>query len=204
MTASGRQAGFTLLEIIVALVVFGFLILALNAGTRTGFALWKAQAKRIDETEQLDATARVLRAMLTSMPLLPTSAGDAIPQAIAITGEADRLAFVGELPTGLGGQRLADITVRLNGGRLLIGWTPHRHEQATGTPPALVETELVRGVEGFELAYFAPAGPGLPALWRTKWTDAMLPWLIRMRLRFAKGDPRRWPELVVAPQLAAR
>src|SRR5271155_5681229 len=91
-----RQAGFTLLEILVALVVFGFLFVGLNQGTRTGFALWNAQTRRIGETEELDAIARMLRSLLTGIPILPATA-DQYPQAIAITGEAHRLAFVGDL-----------------------------------------------------------------------------------------------------------
>lgn len=199
-----RQAGFTLLEILVALVVFGFLFIGLNQGARTGFALWNTQTRRIGDTEELDATARVLRSLLTGIPILPVAAGDNAPQAIAMTGAADRLAFVGDLPSGLGATRLADIALGLRAGRLVLSWVPHRHEKADTPPVAPTETELMRGVDRLELAYLGIAPGGQIALWHAKWTGPGLPLLIRVRLGFAKSDGRRWPDLIAAPQLAAR
>jgi general secretion pathway protein J len=197
-----RLAGFTLLEVIVALAVFGFLFIALNAGTRTGFALWNAQTRRVAQSDELDATVRVLRTMLSEIPLLPIAATQTVPQAIAIKGDSDQLVFVGNLPTGLGAVRLADIALKLKGGRLVIDWTPHRHVQAGAPPVTPTETALLGGVEGLELAYFGADTPRQPGFWHAKWTAPGLPELIRVRLRFGKRDPRRWPELIVAPQLA--
>jgi len=197
-----RQAGFTLLEILVALVVTGFLFVGLNQGARTGFALWDAQARRIGQTAELDATARRVRSLLADIPILPVAAADLSPRAIAITGEADRLAFVGDLPTGLGGTRRADITLEERAGRLILAWTPHRHEAAGAPPVVPTETELIRGVEHLEIAYFGASAGELP-LWHAQWPGPGFPLLIRIRLRFAKGDARRWPDLIAAPQLVA-
>jgi len=198
-----RQAGFTLLEVLVALTVLGFLFIGLNQGTRTGFALWNSQTRRISETEELDATARITRSLLTGIRILPVTAGDAVPQAIAITGEADRLAFVGDLPTGFGTTRRADITLVLSTGRFVLNWSPHRHERAGAPPIAPTETELIRGVDRLDLAYFGAASPETPPEWHTQWTGPGLPLLIRVRLGFPKGDGRRWPDLIAAPQLSA-
>jgi len=40
--------GFTLLEILVALAVFAFLVLGLTQGTRFGLAAWDRQARTVD------------------------------------------------------------------------------------------------------------------------------------------------------------
>jgi general secretion pathway protein J len=193
-----RQAGFTLLEILVALMVLAFLLIGLTQGARTGFALWRSQSRRIGETEEIDATARTLRSLLTGIPILPVAAADAAPRAIAITGSADRLAFVGDLPTGLGATRLADMTIELHAGRLVLHWAPHRHERPDAPPGKPAETELIGGIRRLELAYLGGASP----LWHARWAGPGLPLLIRVRLRFAEGDRRRWPDLIAAPQLA--
>jgi general secretion pathway protein J len=198
-----REAGFTLLEMLVALVVFGFLFIGLDRGARTGFALWNTQTRRIGQTEELDATARVMRSLLAGIPILPVAAADNAPPAIAITGEAAHLGFVGDLPSGLGATQRADITLGLAAGRLVLGWAPHRHERAGAPPVAPTETELIRGVETLDLAYFGTAAPGQTPIWHAQWVGPGLPMLIRVRLHFAKSDGRRWPDLIAAPQLSA-
>jgi general secretion pathway protein J len=197
-----RQAGFTLLELLVALAVLGLLLVGLAQGVRAGLALWRAQQGRLDQTADLDAGARVLRNLLSGMTALaPQEAtGDAAAQA---GGEADRLIFVGDLPTGLGATRLADVMLAARGGRLVLLWRPHRHEQSFVTLPAPIETELIGGVARLELAYWLPAAPNRPAGWQTRWDDPRLPELIRLRLAFPAGDRRHWPDLVTAPALSA-
>jgi general secretion pathway protein J len=59
-----RQSGFTLLEMLVALVVLGFLMVGLTQGLRAGLTMWGAQTRRVGETADLDAGARVLRRIL--------------------------------------------------------------------------------------------------------------------------------------------
>ena len=67
---SGQQSGFTLLEMLVALVVLGFLMVGLTQGVRAGLTMWGAQARRVGETADLDAGARVLRRLLSGISLL--------------------------------------------------------------------------------------------------------------------------------------
>ena len=71
-----RQGGFTLLEMIVVVTVLGFLMIGLTQGVRTGLTLWEAQSRRMGETAELDAAARILRALLSGI-VPPTSFGPA-------------------------------------------------------------------------------------------------------------------------------
>jgi general secretion pathway protein J len=197
----GRQTGFTLLEILVVLVVLGFLVVGLTRGVRTGLTLWDAQTRRIGETGELDAGARVLRTLLSRIWVPPPRLLD--PEAAHTTGSAgqpDRLTFIGDLPTGLGTTNRANITIELRDRRLVLLWTPHRHELSTAPPPEPIETELVSGVEHLDFAYWGSPSANQPAGWQTQWDSFNVPELIRVRLRFAKGDRRHWPDLTAAPQ----
>jgi general secretion pathway protein J len=196
-----RPTGFTLLEMLVALIVLGFLVVGLSQGVRTGLQLWATQTRRTSGTAELDSTARVLRTLLSGIPVVPATAGTP-PRAIAFKGTAERVDFVGDLPTGLGTANRADITLALQGERLILVWTPHCHELA-GTMPAPSETELLHSVARFELAYWGFASPDSPPGWLAQWDGAALPQLIRVRLSFRPGDRRHWPDLIVAPRLAA-
>ena len=198
---SGRQAGFTLLEVIVVLVVLGFLVVGLTQGVRAGLTLWGAQTQRLGETADLDAAARILRTLLSG--ITPSPAGAVAPGGAGVAqieGHPDSLAFIGDLPTGLGTTRRAEIRIELRQGSLVLRWTPHRHELSSAPPPEPVETELLRGIERLDLAYWGSPAPTEAAGWQALWDGPGIPELIRLRLGFAKGDRRRWPDLIAAPQ----
>ncbi len=197
----GGQSGFTLLEMLVVVVVLGLLVVGLTQGVRGGLALWNAQQRRLGETADLDDSARLLRSLLTGIAAAPADGSGAGGSVEAITGERDHLSFVGDLPTGLGTTRRADITIVLRGRNLVLSWTPHLHEISTGPAPRPTETELIAGVTRIEFSYWGSASPDQPAAWQTRWDGPAAPELIRIRLVFAKGDRRRWPDLIVAPVL---
>jgi general secretion pathway protein J len=199
-----RDSGFTLLELLVALSVLGFLVIALNQGVRTGLEFWGVQNRQISSTAELDSAARVLRTLLSGIPILPAAAANARnpPIAIAFAGKADKVTFVGDLPNGLGGNQRAEITLMLHDGRLVLVWSPHRHELA-GAVPAATETELMSRVDRLQLAYWGAPSTGPPESWLAEWDGPLLPKLIRVRLTFAKGDRRHWPDLIAAPLLSA-
>jgi general secretion pathway protein J len=199
-TRTGRQTGFTLLEMLVSLVVLGFLVVGLTQGVRAGLRLWDAQTLRIGETGELDAGARVLRALLSGIWVPPQGGiGRGAAGKTEIEGHPDSLVFRGDLPTGLGTTRLANITLELRERRLVLRWSPHRHELTNAPEPEPVETELIRGVERLDLAYWGSPSPDQAAGWQSQWDGPAIPGLIRVRLAFAKGDRRRWPDLIAAP-----
>ena len=200
--APRRQAGFTLLEIIIALLVLGFLVVGLTQGVRAGLKMWDAQRRRLADTSELDAAGRVLRNLLTGIPqIAPEGFAKGAEGRGGVRGGADRFTFVGDMPTGLGTVRRADIRIEIDRHRLVLLWAPHRHEQLAGPPPRPTETELVGKVERLELAYWGQPSPGQPAQWLADWRGPGNPPLIRIRLAFEKGDPRHWPDLIAAPRL---
>lgn len=185
-------AGFTLLEILVALVVLGFLLAGLAQGTRFGLRAWDMQGRMVDARGELDAVDRTLRGLIAQAN--PGSSEVPTP----LTGTARAIVFTSDLPQALAGQR-ADMSLTVDGAhRLLLRWTPHRHVRQLGPPPTPQQTELLRGVARLEIGYWAAGGVGG---WAAAWSATALPALVRIRIVFEDGDPRHWPDIVAGTML---
>ena len=186
-----REAGFNLLEVLVALTVLGFLMVGLSQGVRFGLLAWERQSRLIDARSELDAVDRLLRRLIEQMD--PGTARDP-PR---IEGNARGVSFRSDLGPAAGplGVRDADVQLVVDGGRLLLRWRPYLHATPFAAPPPPTETELLRGIAAIEIAYWA----GTPPDWHGEYSERTLPRLVRLRVRFAGGDRRRWPDIVAAP-----
>ena len=178
----------------MALAVLGFLVLGLAQGVRFGLGAWDAQARLLGRTGDLDIADRALRRVVAQ--LVPTD--DA--RQPGLRGTAAGFEGVTELPTTAAlPTRRAVVALGVDRAqRLVLRWTPYLHARRLGPPPAPEESELLRGVERIEVAYWSAAAGGG---WLPAWTRAELPDLVRVRLVFARGDRRRWPDVVAAPVL---
>jgi general secretion pathway protein J len=196
---AASASGLTLLETLIALTVLGFLMIGLTQGVRVSREAWQAQSARSREAADVDPSRRVLRALLTMIPIQPSI--DSASVAIGFRGWRDRIFLVSELPTGLGMMRRADMTIRLMDTHVVLSWVPHRHEQRLGVAAAPAVSELIPDVERIEFAYWGKSSLIATEDWLPEWDDTMLPELIRVRISFAKGKHARWPDLIAAPAL---
>jgi general secretion pathway protein J len=190
MVEHHRQSGFTLLEMLVALVVLGFLMVGLTEGTRFGFKAWKHQADAIAAHEQFDAVDRALRQLLTQANLRESE-------------ERGSLAFTGQLPLSVGlVTRRADMQLLVDKDhRLILRWSSLRHEVSLEAPQKPTDTVLIAGLDRLDIAFWheADTTTGEPAGWTNAWGGDSQPRLLKLTLQFPEGQSRRWPPIVVAP-----
>jgi general secretion pathway protein J len=184
-------AGFTLLEMLAAIVVFGFVVAGLAQGTSFGLAAWRQQARATEAHDGMDATDRVLRRLIAQMD----PGGQVAPP--QIRGTANSLAFTSRFPAPAngGGPVPIDARLQLDGAhRLVLAWAPHLNVQWLGAPPAATEAVLAEGLRGVTFSYWSGAA------WQRDWNEPVLPVLLRIHLEFSPGDGRHWPDIIAAPR----
>ena len=181
------QAGFTLLEIVVAVTVFAVLLLTLARGTQFGLAAFDRQDRMSSTAGRLEAVDGLLRRLLTELD--PGTQVDGS----TVTGTPHGLAFRAPLPIG-DSPAMADLRLSVDAEhRLVLFWLPYRHVIRTGPAPKPEEAVLLDKVERIDVDYWNDGA------WHPRWEDRSPPQLIRIRIVFPDGDPRRWPDIVAAP-----
>jgi general secretion pathway protein J len=193
------SAGFTLLEILVALVVFGFVMIGLTQGVQFGLHARSMQTRTIDARNGLETTDRVMRALIEQM-----DPGTSDRPAV-VAGSEHSLRFRTTLPNAAAGLEVqpVDAALLVDGAhRLLLRWTPWLHAVRFGPPPRATDSELLGGVDRIDFAYWEPSRNG-GGRWLDHWSDLSLPALVRIRIVFAKGDRRHWPEMIATPMRQA-
>jgi len=181
-----QESGFTLLEMLVALVVFGLVMAGLTQTFRYGLSVWSSGPRKIAEPENLAAMDAALTRMIAQMS--PDK----------FTGLPDRLAFTTALPASAGlPTALADVAIlTAPNGMLELRYAQHPPGiPLTRPPPPRIEV-LADGITGFSVSYLTPQANGAPA-WEQSWPGNGLPLLVRLHISLASG--RDWPDLIAAP-----
>ena len=201
--ARSVEAGFTLLELLVAATLLALLMAILFGGLRTGSRVWEAGEQRGAAIARLQAAQGFLRRQISELyPLrLTAEAGD--PAAVAFVGEEATLAFSGLLPAhfDIGGfQTIRVGTVEDDAGRHLgVEWFPYDPDGEMQTDlPDEQRVHLIENIDSVRFSYFGTDDPQDAPTWADEWTDReSSPLLVRLEVAFEDGDRRYWPELVV-------
>jgi len=191
------ESGFTLLEILVALVVLGFLMVGLSQGVRFGLRAWDTETRLVDERADMDGVERVLRQLVQQAD--PGEFSDPAE----FHGEERTMTFPTRLPLAAAGLPTRDVDVGLGVDarrRLVLRFTPHPHAERLVPAAVPAEAVLLEGVDHIELSYLR--WPDQGGGWVSNWSAPTLPVMLRIKLVFPEGDPRHWPEIVAAPMRA--
>lgn len=202
MRPRASQAGFTLMELLVALAVLGMAagLLATTLGGAWA-AMPLSQAPQRDEG--VIAAQRILRARIERMAT--TVRTDSTQQIVDARGYPRQFGFSAppldrEGPGALRRFRL----MATSAGDLVLFSASALDERIDLNDPSLVgwqATRLIGGVRDVEIAYYGADRLDPQERWQQFWIDrAQPPALVRVRLRFAEGDRRHWPDLIVRPR----
>lgn len=185
------DAGFTLLEIIVAVVVLGFVVAGLAQAARFGIAAWDRQTRLADTASEMERIERLLR-QLVSQAAAPMASDDK-----PFTGETHRVVFITRFPAApaVGDIRRNEIALGIDDEhRLLLRWRPHPNAVALFPEKPPHDVVLAEGMDHLDLSYRQSSTDG--GKWLTRWSDSDLPALVQIQLVPVSGA-KRWPVMLI-------
>lgn len=197
------EAGFTLLEILVAMVVLAMIVTTSFGALRMGERSWEAGHARSSETEKMRTVAGVLQRQFNQ--ILPLSWTEDTQTRITFIGLRDSVRFIAPAPQHGGSTGLFEYTLVVetdaDKARLVLYYRLHDPD-GDGFDPEGSDRQQVLLVDGLKTASFAYYGSPVtnePPDWHSQWgLDAKaFPQLVRARLDVHEGQ-RPWPELFLA------
>jgi len=197
------QTGFTLLEIMVAMVVLTLIVTSAFGALRLGERSWEAGLTRANETETLRTVARVLQSQFRQA--LPLSWTIDAEKKIAFTGTPEQIRFIAPAPQHDGSTGLFEYTLVVEPHdehvSLVLFYRLHDPDidgfQALGDDSQRVL--LVETLASAAFAYYgSPTSKDVPR-WHSQWnSDAeSFPRQVQVRLA-AQNEQRQWPDLFLS------
>lgn len=191
---TSREAGFTLVELLVAVTLLGFVSILLFGGLRLGTRVWE----RTETGFQSD------RALHRTESAMVDAIGHAYPRFVHRSGTTGEVAFSGSstsiaLTAQTGDAGLADVVITADQGAGSLT-VVSRSEIAGAAAPA---TTILPGVASATFSYFGTAAGDTEPRWHDTWqSQRVLPRLVRIVVRMRDG--RQTPlDLTIAPRIQA-
>lgn len=200
--------GFSLIEILLALVLLALLMTTAYAGFRaSNRAVVRGEAS-IDATNKIRVTQQLLRRQIGQALTLGFDQDSGTGRPTVIEGRSDKMTYVSALPgyLGQGGAYAQQLALESGSGRgrqlvfrhaLLNGFDPQDSKPWEGKPVVLLEE-----IDDVAIEYRGLDDQGEPGDWTDRWEkDEQLPLLVRISVDFARDSKLEWPPLVIPVQL---
>ena len=190
-----HDAGFTLLEIIVAVVVLGFVLGGLAQASRFGINAWSVQGRESVRADELERTDRLLRQLMAQAA--PPLAADDKP----FLGREHNLEFITRLPDQpqTADVRRAKVAIGVDDrNRLVLRWQPFPNAVALKTLPPPEQIILAEGVDHMDMRYRQGTEDG--GKWMGNWSDTSIPALVQINV-VMQNKHNVWPVIQAATRL---
>lgn len=197
-----NAAGFTLLEVMVALTLMAFVVVLAFGGLRFGAKAWESGERTAGRLSELQVAHRVVTRILSRA--YPLALLDRDEPRYAFEGTAEAVRFVAFMPhyPDVAGPYIVNLEIIQNkrGNELRFKRAPFNAttrtlqlEEETDEDAFLFETP-----HRMAFSYFEADEDGAGGRWLESWelNDEKVPALVRLRVFAQDDDGRVWPDLV--------
>ena len=193
-----KQTGFTLLEVLIALVLFSFILIMLYGSLYSTGHSWRAsdiQARENDDRRLILSFIR--RQVEQTSPIVQV---DEKGNRVMFQGDDSSLQFVSNLPAHHAGSGIYFLKFAMRQDELVLNYLPLTTNKAMFEDDIFVETEeisLLKNIKAIDLDYFGRDAPDAEPVWRDEWDNKdRLPELMRFQVVADEYNP--WPALLIA------
>jgi len=203
---SAPTRGFTLVELLVALVILGLLMTALYGAFRFSAKALEAARRHTEQIEEFAAASAFLRERLSAAENVLITTGPR-SQTASFTGTAQSLAFVAPMPAEIsyGGLYYFRLTFDLAAGATRLDLALYRTREIFSLKTAADRrTRFIFPGYRPVFRYYGRAepAPDAPTAWQDAWPPrGWLPQLVEIRLiplDPEQTSPHPWPPLRIA------
>ena len=204
IAGDGRQRGFTLLEMMIALALLSLMLVVLFGGLRLGARSWDAAEAKLGRVGDCLLIQDFIRRQLQqAKPVLRNSQDKRVE--IAFEGDFERLSFIAPLPIRRGQGGLYSFSLAVDEDeQLTIRYYPFDETADEIPDESKIDQEiLLDNVAEITFEYFGTVDDtSQTRSWQDRWQDRQtLPMLVRLNLE-TTDTINKWPEMVVKLRLS--
>ena len=195
-----RKSGFTLLEVLIALVLFSFILIMLYTSLYSTGRSWRVSDIQARDTDDKRLVLSFLRKQIEqAIPIIRIGETE---NRVVFQGDDSSLLYVSNLPAHHAGSGVHLLRLGMEQDELALKYLPLTRGNAMFEEDIFTDAEeisLVKNVKAIDLDYFGRDGPDTEPYWRDEWDNKeRLPELIRFQVVTDEQD--QWPELLIAPR----
>jgi len=197
---STQEAGFSLVELLVSLVILSMVAALLASGLTLGQRVWGRSEQRAQAAREMFDAEAALRRLFDAMQ--PLRSGSHAAGTIEFRGSSDEIEGIVPLPNiGLGGLYRLHLFWRRSDRQLDLDFHVYERGGETGGNPTNLTT-LASEIDNMEFRYFGKATGEQEPGWHDEWRgQEELPALISIKVTTTRDVV--WPELLIAPRVKA-
>ncbi len=208
LSISNRHAGFTLIEVIVAMTLVSLIMMLVFSGINSSRRLVNKGEKRITATNEVRVVQELLRRQISRALPLAFKQNDE-GEFVLFEGDRNHVLFVAPMPgyLGAGGPHVQLIelvdgaggkTLQFKHWLLSDRFDPRTFLNDSEQEPVI----LLENLSGGGFSFIGLDEEGEPTDWLNQWDEAgKAPLMVRLDLEADKASPVRWPEFQVTLKL---
>ena len=202
------QRGFTLVEVLLAMVLVSMILVMAYSGLSTGTRAVDRGEAVVDRTNHLRIVHQFVRQQLSDvMPLqLPIDGEIEETEVVFFEGDDRWIHFAGPMPGHLSSGGAYEQQLYFDRGRggleLMFSHAILKHDEDWPEGEEIEPIVLLGGIRRGRFAYLGLDDEGFPDDWVDEWEDPqVMPLMIRVEIELDDATRLTWPVLDVRPRL---